>query len=252
MLSHKGPEEKHTHACWFCFLQPQNCPPLRSLAHPALPPPSLWREERRGVLMWSIGETSVWKCFLLRTEGGEICKLLLPHGSILIVMRPARASSAPGELPRASQARHVPTGTTRPAPAQPGSLQTPGAAAAARPGRSAQRTPAAAPAGSCKRARQARALSHPPTRIHTHGTGLPWNSGEEPARLQAARAAPPSPGWRASRVASVAASRAGARAEIGAGGGRRRSPLSGRPRPRLFSRLLLSGLSYWGTHARPL
>lgn len=50
--------------------------------------------------MWSIWGTNVWKCFPIRTEGGGICKLLLPHGSsslpILIVMRPARASSAAG------------------------------------------------------------------------------------------------------------------------------------------------------------
>lgn len=67
--------------------------------------------------MWSIWGTNVWKCFPIRTEGGGICKLLLPHGSsslsILIVMRPARASSAARALPRAGRARRVPTGTAR-------------------------------------------------------------------------------------------------------------------------------------------
>lgn len=29
--------------------------------------------------MWSIWGTNVWKCFPIRTEGGGICKLLLPH-----------------------------------------------------------------------------------------------------------------------------------------------------------------------------
>lgn len=30
--------------------------------------------------MWSIWGTNVWKCFPICTEGGGICKLLLPHG----------------------------------------------------------------------------------------------------------------------------------------------------------------------------
>lgn len=98
--------------------------------------------------MWSIWGTNVWKCFPIRTEGGGICKLLLPHGSsslsILIVMRPARASSAARALPRAGRARRVPTGTARlrtaprrsappgPAPPRPARPPPPGAELRAR------------------------------------------------------------------------------------------------------------------------
>lgn len=102
--------------------------------------------------MWSIWGTNVWKCFPIRTEGGGICKLLLPHGSsslpILIVMRPARASSAAGRChgpaghavcqlgqrgsarlgsarhssARHGSAQHPPSAPHRPAPHRPARL----------------------------------------------------------------------------------------------------------------------------------
>lgn len=142
------------------------------------------RGRRRGVLMWSIWETSVWKCFPIRTEGGEICKLLLPHGSILIVMRPARSSSAPGELPRASQGRHVPTGTARPGPGahkghlQPRQLEAAAAPASLQPGASLPGARVCA-AGSSLRL----------------GTALPSPAPRSPERFSRRRSsAPPSGG----------------------------------------------------------
>lgn len=105
---------------------------------------------------------------------------MLPHGSILIVMRLARASSAPGELPRASQARrHVPTGTGRPSPAASRHPQSP------HPGRGVHKRHLLQLRQACLRpgpepARPARAQHVARTldwrRLSWNGAGAEWSS----------------------------------------------------------------------------
>lgn len=88
--------------------------------------------------MWSIWGTNVWKCFPIRTEGGGICKLLLPHGPsslpILIVMRPARASSAAGRC-------HGRPGHAAPPPGRAAPPAAPARPRGAGPGRGSPRQP---------------------------------------------------------------------------------------------------------------